>query len=205
MKVGASPDANRMTMSLGHLKNGYLIIMLVSALLSGLVSARNCPSALPTAAYATKCTGNSIEVDKKVFNDCPRNERRQHAICEEIVRLVDTLRCDVGDHVRVTSGYRSQTHNDYSWAFVVANGGDRKTVSLTSKHMTGKAVDFYIDDFSYDQLLTIEKKLHKWAGYLDKPLRGSRSKIWTKVYKRNEGRDPDNSHDRPYIHVEWRP
>ena len=178
--------------------------MLVCALLSSFLLAGNCPLPLPASTFATKCTGNSVKIGKQVFHDCPVNERPQRTIYKEIVQLIELLRCDVSDHVRITSGYRSKTHNDYSWAFVVANGGARETVSLTSKHMTGRAVDFYIDNFSYEQHLTIEKKLHKWIGHLDKPLRGSLNKIWTKVYRKNEGRDPDNLHEMPYIHVEWR-
>jgi hypothetical protein len=167
-----------------------------------------CPEPLPESAYATRCTGGVVTLKEKgrtvAYRDCPAEERPRHPMAEELLRLIERVRCEVGDRVIVTSGYRSPRHNLYGWAYVAAREGPSNAVSRTSRHTKGRAVDFYVRGFTAEELRNLRAKLHRWAGRLAEPLRGSRERIWSRVYRRGEGRDPDNLHPHPYIHVEWR-
>ena len=172
------------------------------------VAGPGCPAPLPAAAYATRCTGGAVTLLKdgksKTYRDCGREARPLGPMDPRIAALVEKLRCAVGDVVVISSGYRSRRHNRYLWAYLAARGLRPNPVSRTSRHMAGKAVDFYVRGYSYGKLKALEKWLLSWAGRLAAPLRGSRKAIWTKVYRKDEGRDPDNLHPHPYMHVQLR-
>ena len=125
-------------------------------------------------------------------------------MAREILRLMEKLRCEVGDKVVITSGYRSLRHNEYLRAWTAAREPRTQSVSRNSRHMLGRAVDFYITGYSHQRLEGIAAKLKRWAGKLPKALRGSRERVWIKVYRRHEGREPDNLHKNAYIHMELR-
>lgn len=164
-----------------------------------------CPAPLPLPVYATRCTGGAVQViGGGQVRDCPAGERPAHVMAKEITRLVEKLRCKVGDKVVITSGYRSPRHNQYLRAWVASREKGRNTVSATSRHTQGKAVDFYIKGYGHGQLTPIARQLKIWAGKLAKPLRGSLERIWVKIYRKHQGREPDNLHPFPYIHVELR-
>ncbi len=185
-----------------------LLLALLPALPPVLPAAAACPPPLPESAYATRCTGGEVTLFERgapvVYRDCAKGERHTRAMAKEIVALVEKLRCRFGERVVVTSGYRSWRHNLYSWAVLAAEKGSGNEVSRKSKHMEGKAVDFHVRGLSYLQHKELSGQLRRWAGLLERPLRGSRQAIWSRVYRPEEGRDPDNRHGFPYIHVELR-
>ena len=164
-----------------------------------------CPAPLPASLYATRCTGGVISLASgEVLRDCAMGERPAIPMAKEIKRLVEKLRCEVGDTVVVTSGYRSPRHNEFLRAWVAVRQPKRNTVSSKSRHTRGRAVDFYVKGYDYSRLMTLAAKLKRWAGKLPHSLRGSRESVWIKVYRKTEGREPDNLHDFPYIHLELR-
>lgn len=181
-------------------------LTLPAALLLPVAAAhKGCPPPLPPGVYATRCTGGTIRLeDGTEHRDCRRGERPAHAMAPKLVRLVERLRCEVGDKVVITSGYRSPRHNLYLWAHAAAGGARKNPVSRKSRHMTGKAVDFYVRGYGYGKLTALAPVLRRWAGRLAAPLRGSAQSVWIKVYKKTEGREPDNMHPFPYLHVELR-
>lgn len=176
-------------------------------------AAGRCPAPLPAGAYATRCTGGEaaplINGARVVHRDCAKGAHPSRAMAEQILALIEKLRCTLGERVVVTSGYRSWRHNLYSWAYLAERQGTAPTsspnaVSRKSKHMQGKAVDFYVRGLSFQEHRALLPQLRDWAGRLELPLRGSREAIWAKAYRPAEGRDPDNLHAFPYIHVELR-
>lgn len=180
------------------------IITCALCVATNLANAQNCPTKLSLDAYTTRCTGKNASYKRITYSDCRPEEKPAISMSEQITTLIEHLRCEVGDRVKITSAYRSEQHNLYSWAYISAITGDESIVAKTSKHRLGKAVDFYVEGASFDEHKAIEKKLKSWAGSFAKPLRGSIDKIWTKTYRESEGRDPDNQHPYPYLHVETR-
>lgn len=164
-----------------------------------------CPPALPPSVYATRCTGGEVRLPGgQLRRDCHKGRRPAIPMASAILRLMEKLRCRVGDKVVVTSGYRSPAHNAYLWAWVAARRPGRNSVSRRSRHTGGGAVDFYVKGYSHPRLIKLARMLKQWAGKLPKPLRGSRESIWVRVYRKEEGREPDNLHPFPYIHLELR-
>ena len=181
------------------------VLLAVGALPAPVLAGPGCPAPLPLPVYATRCTGGAVQtIDGGQVRDCPAGERPAHAMAKEITRLVEKLRCKMGDKVVITSGYRSPRHNQYLRAWVASREKGRNTVSRTSRHTQGRAVDFYIEGYGHGQLMPVARQLKIWAGKLAKPLRGSLERIWVKIYRKHEGREPDNLHSLPYIHVELR-
>ncbi|MCZ6645829.1 MAG: D-Ala-D-Ala carboxypeptidase family metallohydrolase [SAR324 cluster bacterium] len=172
------------------------------------IAAPGCPAPLPDSAYATRCTGLAVTLahqdGRKIYRDCPRGARPTHPLAPKLKALVEKLRCALGDRVVITSGFRSRRHNLYSWAYVQARTPRANPVSRNSRHMVGKAVDFFVRGYAYGDLKRLETKLQQWAGRLPAPLRGSSKAIWTHVYRKGEGRDPDNLHPYPYLHLQLR-
>lgn len=111
----------------------------------------------------------------------------------DLIALLRGLQNGVGFPMEITSGYRCEAHNAYSWAVVASETGDEEGVSRESLHRAGAAADFRVpgvrDPAAYRGF---EEKLHALAGS---------GKIFTKTYGAREVRDPDNRHDHPYIHV----
>ena len=58
--------------------------------------------------------------------------------------------------------------------------------------------------YRYEKLTALAPLLRRWAGRLATPLRGSAQSVWIKIYKKTEGREADNTHPFPYMHVELR-
>jgi uncharacterized protein YcbK (DUF882 family) len=111
----------------------------------------------------------------------------------ELIGLLNALQEDAGVRIEVTSGYRCEPHNAYSWAFTAAETGDERGVTRDSLHRAGAAADFRAPGVrDLKAYRGFEKKLRSLAG---------RGKVWTKSYGAEEVRDPDNRHDHPYVHV----
>ncbi len=167
-----------------------------------------CPKPLPQEVYSTRCTGKTIffqnEGKSQKLKDCELGQSPKLTMNPQITTLIEKLRCLYGDKIVITSAYRNKKHNLYSWAYVYKKTGNKRVVSKTSKHQLGRAIDFYIKDFNFQKHKNVVPQLHKWAGFFSKKIRGSKNKIWVKVYQANEGRDPDNLHSSPYIHIELR-
>lgn len=163
-----------------------------------------CPAPLAPPHFETRCTGKSVVYKDKTYLDCATTERPSKPMNAEILRILEQLRCEFGDRFVVTSAYRSDQHNLYSWAYLARKTGDEKAVSVKSQHVDGRALDFYVSGLDFEKHLAIEKRIHEIAGNFDSPRRGSSEKAWTKVYRSQEGRDPDNLHGFPYVHMELR-
>ena len=181
-----------------------LILLAVTTSGFALPTGADCPSPLGDEAFRTRCTGKEVTLDGKRYQDCRKGEDPSLPIDSKIKTIIESLRCLWGDRVVFTSGYRDRQHNDYSWAYVVAKGGGRDVVAKESKHCRGLAVDFYVRGQDLAGHKKIAEAIQSQMQLLRSPLRGSRKAIWSKVYTSDEGRDPDNDHESPYVHVEIR-
>jgi hypothetical protein len=116
--------------------------------------------------------------------------------------------------VIITCGHRCPTHNAYS---------DGAPWNQTSKHMIGAEVDFYVEGMEYQPEAVIallmeyyqERSPHKEkAAYhtferWNRPTNVStppwyNKEIFIKLFQENEGRDFDNTHEKPYIAIQVR-
>ncbi len=152
----------------------------------------------PIAEEDFRCkgaAGRSVSHEGKEYRDCAGGHGPQGGVRGDLLTLLNRFQSRAGQALAVSSGYRCQAHNLYSWAFVRSRGEKEDALSRQSLHRAGAAADFYVDGVS-DQ-----KQYGEWAEELRR-LAGDRGlKVWTRVYGAPEGRDPDNLHAFPYIHV----
>ncbi len=131
----------------------------------------------------------------KEYRDCPGGHLPAGGVRPELLALLNALQARVGAALVLTSGYRCEAHNRYSWA-CLARDGDAAGVSRRSLHRSGAAADFYVEGVrDISKYRTFAEELRRTAA-------ASPGKtVWTRVYGAEEVRDPDNRHDYPYIHV----
>jgi hypothetical protein len=111
---------------------------------------------------------------------------------EELLALLNLFQDETGRRAAVTSGYRCEAHNLFSWASLAAEG-DAEGVTRESLHRAGAAADFYVEGLRDERLYEeFARRLKSLA---------SRPGVWAKAYAAGEVRDPDNRHDYPYVHV----
>lgn len=117
--------------------------------------------------------------------------------------------------VVITCGYRCPTHNTYA---------DASHYNESSKHMIGAEVDFYVKglEWSPETVVNIVKQYYKTQPKFKDQSRFTEferfenetnvstlpwynKEIFIKLFKKDEGRDLDNSHRFPYIsiHLRW--
>lgn len=128
-----------------------------------------------------------------------------------LLDLLNYVQKATGHKVIVTSGYRCPDHNAYV---------DSSPQNSTSKHMMGAAVTFYVQDYDnqkvidvimkyYEQRYPSQKELNHFERYAKNDTDVStppwmNKEIFIKLYKKEEGRSPDNSHPFPYISLQVR-
>src|SRR5262245_31463362 len=62
--------------------------------------------------------GRIVSYEGKEYADCAGGHGPAGGVREDLLRLLNGLQSRVGRRVVVTSGYRCEAHNLYSWAFV---------------------------------------------------------------------------------------
>lgn len=139
--------------------------------------------------------GRAVAYKGKEYQDCVGGHGPQGGVRQDLLTLLNRFQARTGQTLTVSSGYRCRAHNRYSWAFVMNKGEEPDVLSRRSLHQAGAAADVYVEGVS-DQ-----KQYGKWAEELRRLAGGLGLKVWTRVYGAQEGRDPDNQHAFPYMHV----
>lgn len=125
-----------------------------------------------------------------------------------LIELLNYIQQKTKQKVVITCGHRCPIHNKYS---------DRSKNNLTSKHMIGAEVDFYVEGMEERpqdivQLIFAfykDKKGEVFSRYENRDSDVSikpyfNKEIFVKIYKAKEGRDFDNRHPYPYISIQVR-
>ncbi|MBI4395746.1 MAG: DUF882 domain-containing protein [Elusimicrobia bacterium] len=145
--------------------------------------------------------GRTVKHEGAVYEDCAGGHGPEGGIEPALLSLLNRFQEEAGKQLVVTSGYRCEPHNLYSWAAVVRKTGNEKDVSRQSYHRAGAAADFYVEGVR--ELKAYREYQAKLAS-LSKTLHGRKlpvPAVWTRLYAPDEVRDPDNRHAYPYIHV----
>ncbi len=154
------------------------------------------PRSLTQADFRCKgAAGRSVSHEGKEYGDCAGGHGPLGGVRRDLLTLLNRFQSQTGRALTVSSGYRCQAHNRYSWAFVRSRGEREDAVSRQSLHRAGAAADFYVDGVSN------QEQYGKWAEELVRLAGDLGLKAWTRVYGAQEGRDPDNLHAFPYIHL----
>lgn len=140
----------------------------------------------------------SVVYQGKTYRDCSGNHGPSGGIRLELLDLLNETQKGLGKHLVVSSGYRCQRHNLYSWAFWAKESKDGTGVSVNSYHRAAAAADVYVDG---EKNMDFYRKLE---ALLQENARQRGVSLWTRAYSETEVRDPDNRHDHPYIHVHLR-
>lgn len=132
-----------------------------------------------------------------------------------LIDLLNYIQEKTKKKVIITCGHRCPTHNTYS---------DVSTFNQTSKHMIGAEVDFYVKGLEWRPeavIKLIQQYYLEHPDFKDDPrfsefhrfeketnvttLPWYNKEIFVKLFKKDEGRDLDNSHRFPYIciQVKW--
>ena len=130
-----------------------------------------------------------------------------------LLEILNELQVKTAGEVVVTCGHRCPVHNKYA---------DPSSYNLSSKHMMGAEVDFYIQGWEDKAEQVIElimegyrKKYPEQKAFypfqrLDKEKVNVSTPPWynqeilIKLYRKEEGRDLDNQHAYPYISLQVR-
>jgi hypothetical protein len=132
-----------------------------------------------------------------------------------LIDLLNYIQLKTSCPVIVTCGHRCPAHNSYA---------DSSIYNLSSKHMIGAEVDFYVAGMENKPLEVVEvimnyykeketyknqKEYEKFARLENVKLNVSTSpwynkEILIKLYKKEEGRDIDNPHLHPYLSLQVR-
>lgn len=178
-----------------------------------------------------RCKGNlqnpliKQEKEGKVINyfrDCSGGESHGLPIRDEkefiypcLFDLLNYLQRMTHKKVVVTSGHRCPTHNSYC---------DYSPSNISSKHMLGAEVDFYVEGMEEEPEAIIallqryykdyppfqgKKEYESFQRYKNGKLNVStppwfNKEIFIKLYLKNEGRSVDNNHSHPFISIQVR-
>lgn len=171
------------------------------------------------ATHAPRVTTDS-QGNKAVFFDC--NGTLEHGlplsggkpyIYPVLIELLNLIQEKTGHKVVITCGHRCPTHN--IWC-------DDTGALRHSKHMMGAEVDFYVEGMedspqeivnlvmeSYRQNYPEDEELTTFHRYRKDDTNVStlpwyNKEIFIKLFKKDEGRDFENSHPYPYISFQVR-
>jgi len=176
-----------------------------------------------------RCKGDSKHLPKKkenasvqLISDCGGGLKHslpvsggKEFVYPILIDLLNYIQIKTSCPVIITCGHRCPAHNSYA---------DTSIYNLSSKHMIGAEVDFYVDGMenkSQDVIDLImryytEKECYKGSHEYSKFQRLDREKVnvstdpWynkeilVKLYKLSEGRDFDNQHSSPYLSIQVR-
>jgi hypothetical protein len=152
----------------------------------------------PVTRHDFICRGrssDSVDFEGRHYADCSGGHLPRGGVRPALLHLLNELQTVSGRRVVVTSGYRCEKHNRYSWAFTARETGDRMGVSRDSLHRAGAAADFYLEgERRPGKYQYFARKLYHLAA-------ADGEGVWARVYAADKVRDPDNRHDYPYIHV----
>ena len=132
-----------------------------------------------------------------------------------LLDLLNYIQNKTHHKVVITSGHRCPAHNTYA---------DGSTFNLSSKHMIGAEVDFYVEGMESSMLAVVdlimqyykEQQIYKGQNEYERFLRLDskltnvitqpwyNKEILIKLYQKGEGRDFDNKHPHPYISLQVR-
>lgn len=150
--------------------------------------------------------------------------RRQHSLPVRegkefvypiLLDLLNYIQAQTGCAVVVTCGHRCPAHNTYA---------DSSLYNVTSKHMLGAEVDFYVrgKEHRAEEIVDVIMRYYQTnavyggakeyvqfqrldRGKLDvKTAPWYNKEVLIKLYKVEEGRDLDNSHSHPYLSIQVR-
>ncbi|MBU0536311.1 MAG: phosphodiester glycosidase family protein, partial [Nanoarchaeota archaeon] len=122
----------------------------------------------------------------------------------QMIKKLNEVQNRIGKQIIIESGVRPYKHNLWSWAVLESNKtdalnsgkvtsfGTSDIVSLTSWHIFGGAADFRVEGWDTDADMDKYKALATELNALG----------YAHAYKIDEGRDPDNWYDHPYIHFD---
>lgn len=158
------------------------------------------------AAYIVDCGGVQQ-------HSLPLKDGKEY-IYPALIELLNYIQEQTQKKVVITCGHRCPTHNTYS---------DPSQINQSSKHMIGAEVDFYVKglEWSPDKVVSIMKQYYKeHPRFNNQPkfteferyenetnvstLPWYNKEIFIKLFKKDEGRDADNTHRLPYISIQLR-
>ncbi|MFH1456421.1 MAG: hypothetical protein ABIF40_05745 [archaeon] len=163
------------------------------------------------ARFDLKCkgTGGHVRHIGMDFYDCQGGCLPKNGVDSRLILFLDKLHEHYNSDLYVTSGHRCYQHNLFSYMELAAEGKDPKVINLDSKHITvGElekccAVDFVITPYNAKNLSEMVEK--DFPILFDEVFEGQyqfNDLFWLKVYEADEGRDLDNQHNQPYIHIQ---
>lgn len=162
------------------------------------------------------------ELPSQLVHDCSGQQNHslplqdgKEFIYPILIDLLNYIQRKTSCPVVITCGHRCPAHNAYA---------DGSVYNLSSKHMMGAEVDFYVAgmEHKYQEVIDLlmkyyaEKETYRGSkDYLEfKRLEHAKVNVSTdpwynkeiliKLYKKDEGRDFDNQHPYPYISLQVR-
>lgn len=149
-----------------------------------------------------RCKGNGERINYKnrIHLDCVCKNLPKELINTQLITLLSKIKKEFPE-MEITSGYRCIQHNEFSKYYCLKHFYE-DAVKSDSKHCRGLAVDFFIPDFSKNELeYLVEGVFNKIT--LETFERSLEEIFWYKTYDIDEGRDPDNAdHSEAYIHIQ---
>ena len=144
--------------------------------------------------FICKGNGSFVRYNEILYVDCKGGHLPSFGIDKYLLWFLNKIDKEYG--IKITSGHRCFKHNLFSWALLAFETGDTKSIKkYYSKHIYGKGSDFITKEYT-----GFTKLEHIVEGYRKKYGKN----LWFKVYDINEGRDSDNNHKLPYVHVQKR-
>lgn len=167
-----------------------------------------------------RCKGSFLHPEKiddvknpKMIKDCDGKHSlpilgEKEDVYPVFIKILNYIQKRTRKKVILTTGHRCPTHNAYA---------DSSKRAITSKHLIGAEVDFYVQGmekepekvidliFEYYADQGVYKNFSRYTGNTDvltKPW--FNKEIFIKLYLREEGRDFDNRHSYPYIGLQLR-
>lgn len=154
--------------------------------------------------YCLDCSGTTQ-------HSLPLKDGREF-VYPALIDLLNFIQEKSRKKVIITCGHRCPTHNTYA---------DPSKMNQTSKHMIGAEVDFYVKGWEWspekvvaliqsyyaentfyrsDPRFTEFKRYEKTTNVTTLPWYNK--EIFVKIFKKDEGRDLDNTHRYPYVSIQ---
>ncbi len=157
----------------------------------------------------------------KILSDCAGGTKHplsfvqgKEGVYAVLLDLLNFVQKKTGKQVVITCGHRCSLHNAYA---------DPSKDNLSSKHLIGAEVDFYVKGMEHapEKIIEIVHEFYrqdpetknnpeftKFLRYEKKTNVATppwyNKEIFLKLFRKEEGRDFDNSHDYPYVSIQVR-
>ncbi len=155
--------------------------------------------------------GNFVTWLDQRFYDCQGGCLPKNGVDVRLMAFLNKVDEEYDDNLIITSAHRCFQHNLFSYMLLAATGKDPRVIRIDSKHVTVSglekccAVDFLILPKNAEQLQNaIDNEFKRLFNEVFKGRYEFEELFWLKVYDRDEGRDFDNKHNQPYIHIQLR-